>query len=71
MHELVTKLFKIPRSITGEGFRKSLNIIKEELENSASQNKEDAKLAISSYLKIHSVKSGTKCFDWIVPPECR
>ena len=69
MHELATKLFKIPRSITGEGFRKSLNIIKEELENSASQNKEDAKLAISSYLKIHSVKSGTKCFDWIVPPE--
>ncbi|GEM_PF-3257880 len=28
MHELATKLFKIPRSITGEGFRKSLNIIK-------------------------------------------
>ena len=69
MHELATKLFKIPRSITGEGFRKSLNIIKEELESSASQNKEDGKPAISSNLKIYSVKSGAKCFDWIVPPE--
>ena len=69
MHELATKLFKIPRSITGEGFRKSLNIIKEELESLALQNEEDAKLGVSSYLKIHSVKSGTKCFDWIVPPE--
>ena len=69
MHELATKLFKITRSITGEGFRKSLNIIKEELESSASQNKEDSKSAISSNLKIYSVKSGAKCFDWIVPPE--
>ena len=69
MHELATKLLKIPRSITGEGFRKSLNIIKEELESSASQNKEDGKPAISSNLKIYSVKSGAKCFDWIVPPE--
>ena len=69
MHELTTKLFKIPRSITGDGFRKSLNIIKEELKSSASQNKEGGKPAISSNLKIYSVKSGEKCFDWIVPPE--
>ena len=47
------KLFPICRSITGKGVRKTLNIIKKEFSN----------------LKINKVKSGTKVFDWKVPPE--
>ena len=47
------KLFKINRSITGKGTLKTLKIIKEEFIN----------------LKIIKIKSGTKIFDWKVPPE--
>ena len=47
------KLFPICRSITGKGVRKTLNIIKKEIPQ----------------LKIKSIKSGTKVFDWKVPPE--
>lgn len=68
MHELATKLFRIPRSITGDGFRKSLNIIKEEIKNSDYQTRE-SKTANLDELKISSVKSGTRCFDWVIPPE--
>ncbi len=55
MHDLCRKLFPICRSITGDGFRKSLNIIKEDLglEN----------------LKAFEVPTGTKCFDWEIPKE--
>ena len=48
-----SKLFPICRSLTGEGVRKTLRIIKKEF----------------SDLKIQKVKSGTKVFDWKVPPE--
>lgn len=47
------RLFKINRSITGEGIRRTLNIIKKE----------------HSSLKIKSIKSGTKVFDWTIPSE--
>ena len=47
------KLFKLNRSLTGHGIRQSLKIIQKEFKN----------------LKIKSVKSGTKVFDWTVPPE--
>jgi len=47
------KLFPICRSLTGEGVRKTLRIIKKEF----------------SDLKIQKVRSGTKVFDWRVPPE--
>lgn len=47
------KLFPICRSITGNGTKKTLRIIK---------------LNFPS-MKIHKVKSGTKVFDWKVPPE--
>ena len=47
------KLFPICRSITGNGVRKTLKIIKKEF----------------SKLKIYSVPSGTKVFDWNIPPE--
>lgn len=55
MHQLCTKLFPICRSITGDGFRKSLSIIKEEL------NLDE--------LNSFEVPTGTKCFDWEVPKE--
>ena len=47
------KIFPIYRSLTGIGVRKTLNIIKKEFSN----------------LKIRKVKSGTKVFDWKIPPE--
>jgi aminopeptidase-like protein len=46
-------LYPINRSITGKGTRKTLAIIKSQFPN----------------LKIKSIKSGTKAFDWTVPPE--
>tara|TARA_A100001015_G_C15019464_1_gene727258 strand:+ start:629 stop:1927 length:1299 start_codon:yes stop_codon:yes gene_type:complete len=46
-------LFPICRSLTGNGTKKTLNIIKKEFKN----------------LKIKSIKSGTKVFDWKVPKE--
>ena len=46
-------LFPICRSITGSGVRKTLNIIKKEFPK----------------LKIRKVTSGTKVFNWKVPPE--
>ena len=47
------KLYPICRSITGSGVRKTLKIIKKEF----------------TKLKIHSVPSGSKVFDWNIPPE--
>ena len=47
------KLFPICRSITGNGIKKTLSIIKREFPK----------------LKIIKIKSGTKVFDWKVPPE--
>jgi aminopeptidase-like protein len=46
-------LFPICRSITGDGIKKTLRIIKKEFSN----------------LKIYHIKSGAKFFDWKVPPE--
>jgi len=48
-----TKLFPITRSLTGNGVKKTLNIIQKELPK----------------LKIKKIKSGTKVFDWNVPEE--
>ena len=54
IHNLAKKLWKINRSITGEGVRFTLEIIKKDyLQN----------------LLIHSIPSGTKVFDWTVPME--
>jgi aminopeptidase-like protein len=47
------ELFPICRSITGNGVRKTLKIIKKNFPK----------------LKIHEIPSGTKVFDWNVPPE--
>ena len=52
-HLLAKRLWPINRSITGEGVRDSLKIIKE----------------IVPEICIHEVATGTKAFDWIVPKE--
>ena len=48
-----TKLFPITRSLTGDGVKKTLNIIQKELPK----------------LKIKKFKSGIKVFDWNIPEE--
>lgn len=53
MYALAGRLFPICRSITGEGFRKSLNILCEEVPD----------------IKVYEVPSGTPVFDWVVPKE--
>ena len=53
MHDLARRLYPINRSITGVGFRKSLDIIKEYIPD----------------LQVKSIRSGERCFDWTVPPE--
>ncbi len=53
IYELATKLWPLNRSITGEGVRETLKIISE----------------ILPQLKVHSVPSHTKVFDWVVPKE--
>ena len=47
------KLFKLNRSITGKDTFKTLKIIN----------------SLTSGLKIKKIKSGTKVFDWVIPPE--
>ena len=53
MYDLAKRLFPIARSITGDGVRETLRIIKEYLPD----------------LQIHEQASGSKCLDWTVPPE--
>lgn len=53
MYQLAEKIFPICRSITGNGVRKTLQILKEEY----------------SGMRIYEVPSGTKVFDWSIPKE--
>lgn len=55
MHQLCKKLFPICRSITGDGFRESLAIIKNDVQLDG--------------LEFFEVPTGTQCFDWEVPKE--
>ena len=52
MYKLLTEMFSYNRSITGDGVRKTLKRISDEIP-----------------IKLTSVKSGTKVFDWVVPDE--
>lgn len=53
MYEFAQKLFPIGRSLTGEGVRESLQLIKKEVPE----------------LIIQEIKCGTKVFDWTIPEE--
>lgn len=53
MYGLVTELYPICRSITGDGFRTSIQMVKSYLPQ----------------LNLFEVKSGTTVFDWTVPKE--
>ena len=53
MYDLAVRLFPICRSITGDGFRRSLEIIREQVPE----------------MKVYEVPSGTQVFDWTVPRE--
>jgi aminopeptidase-like protein len=53
MHELAAELWPLPRSITGPGARKTLEILRREVPQ----------------LVVKSIATGTKCFDWTVPEE--
>ena len=51
--DLMSTLWPICRSITGDGVRETLNKIQSFLPG----------------LKVHEVPTGTKCFDWEIPKE--
>ena len=53
MYDLAKRMFPICRSITGNGFRESLSIIRETVPE----------------IEVHEVPSGTQVFDWTVPNE--
>lgn len=53
MRPLLEELYPLPRSITGDGLRATLGILAREIEG----------------LEVREVPSGSKVFDWTVPPE--
>ncbi len=53
IYELCKELFPINRSLTGDGVRETLSILRRELPG----------------LNIMSMPSGSRCFDWTVPKE--
>lgn len=53
MHDLMARLWPICRSLSGQGVRDTLTILKEHMPD----------------LRIDRIASGEKCFDWVVPDE--
>lgn len=53
MYQLARELFPIDRSLTGDGVRRTLTVLKRELPE----------------MTVHEVPSGTEVFDWTVPKE--
>lgn len=56
MYQIIKELFPINRSITGEGVRKSLEIL-------------DRHLPSNLFMKKEEIKSGQKVYDWTIPNE--
>ena len=54
LHRLLTLLFPLNRSLTGDGVRQTLALIRQHC---------------LPDLQIREVASGTECFDWTVPDE--
>ena len=55
IYNFTCKLFPINRFLMGEGVRKTLSLIKE----------------VVPEVQVYEVPSGTKVFDWIIPPELK
>ncbi len=53
MYALAAKLFPICRSLTGDGVRETLRLLRERF----------------LQLAIHEAPSGFQCFDWVLPDE--
>lgn len=53
MHALIEQLFPIPRSITGPGFRETLDILEE----------------TAGPMERHRFVTGEQVFDWVIPDE--
>jgi len=53
MHKLMQRLWPICRSITGNGVRQTIEILREQLPE----------------MQVYEVPTGTQCFDWDVPKE--
>lgn len=53
MHNLMSELYPLCRSITGEGVRKTLDILKEHI----------------PFLQQHEIPTGSNVYDWIIPRE--
>ena len=56
MHRLVTELYPICRSITGDGVRETLAIVGRTIGDTVP-------------LAVHEVPTGSPVLDWVVPPE--
>jgi aminopeptidase-like protein len=53
IHKLAKELWPLNRSLTGVGVRQTLELLQSQLPD----------------LKIHSIPTGTKVFDWVIPQE--
>ncbi len=53
MFDMMRRLWPICRSITGDGVRQTLAILRERLPE----------------IVVHEVPTGTRCFDWVIPKE--
>src|SRR5579875_3917599 len=53
LHELAARLFPIPRSLTGPGYRETLAILED----------------LTGPMRRHRFASGTRVFDWTIPDE--
>jgi aminopeptidase-like protein len=53
MHALATELFPLPRSLTGPGYRRTLELLEE----------------LTGPAERHRFATGERVFDWTIPPE--